>query len=177
MTTISTMQEVQKLFDMYFQANSLLDNVVYALDVDFNMSKFADFIHIQISHQMPLLADKIEAIGSKMGERFRRGALNANNKDYVSPIEALEDVYNYFIEIDNQINKAIDIANNDKMKKWATFLDTFAIDDQLKYTHQMKKFILGIQDYNGDGIMASFAKDFGAYITLFTPQELFDMKI
>lgn len=166
MTKSSTLFEVQKLFDMYFQANSMLDNIVYALDVDFNMSKFSDFVHIQISHKMPLLADNLNDFGRLRGDRFHRGALLANDRQYMSPLEALQDIDNYFAQIEEQIGRAIDVAINDRMKMWEDFLRTFEVDEQAKYTHQIKKFIRGMQDYSEDGILSSFAKDFGAYITL-----------
>lgn len=166
MTKNSTLQEVQKLFDMYFQANSMLDNIVYALDIDFNMSKFADFIHIQISHKMPLLADEINDFGRLRGDRFFRGALVANDRQYISALEALGDIRNYFIQIEEQLNHTIDVAINDGMKMWEDFLRTFQVDEQAKYTHQIRKFISGLSDYAEDGIVASFARDFVAYITL-----------
>lgn len=166
LTKIDTLKEVQKLFDMYFQANSLLDNVVYAFDIDFNMSKFADFLHLHISHEMPLLADKLNDFGRLRGDRFVRGALYANDEKYADEVTALNEVLQFFLEIEKQTDIAINTAIKDNMKVWEDFLRSFQVDEQVKYTHQINKFLQGLNEYIEYGIKPSFSKDFGTYITL-----------
>jgi ferritin len=166
MTKQGTLIEVQKLFDMYFQANSLLDSVVYSIDIDFNMPQFADFIHLQISHIMPLLADKLNDFGRLRGDKFNRGALEPNVSNYTSPYMCMYIVTEYFTKIEEQIDTAINMAIRDNMKMWEDFLRGFQVSEQSKYTHQINVFGKAIKSYEDDNILSSFNKDFKSYITI-----------
>jgi hypothetical protein len=166
MTKQGTLIEVQKLFDMYFQANSLLDSVVYSIDIDFNMPKFSDFIHLQISHIMPLLADKINDFGRLRGDKFNRGALEQNLSNYESVNACMLKVFEYFVEIERQIDTAINISIRENMKMWEDFLRGFQVSEQSKYTHQIEVFYKAITLYENESILCSFNKDFKSYITL-----------
>jgi hypothetical protein len=151
---------------MYFQANSLLDSVVYSIDIDFNMPKFSDFIHLQISHIMPLLADKINDFGRLRGDKFNRGALEQNLSNYESAYVCILKVSEYFARIEEQIDTAINISIRENMKMWEDFLRGFQVSEQSRYTHQIEVFCNAIASYENDNILCSFNKDFKAYITI-----------
>lgn len=156
----------QKIYDMFFQSNSILDNVSNALDVSFNLPLFGEYIHLHTSHPQPLIADLITDFARLRGTRIGRGALEANLYDFKSPIEAMQEAFDYHLAIEDEISKTIDLCISLNDKKWEDFFRAFQVDNVIKYTHQFAKFIDGLKDYDEDNIVASFNKDFKAYITL-----------
>jgi ferritin len=166
LTKIGTEKAFQSLFDSCFTANSLLDNCVYALEKELRLPKFADFIHKNIAHFYPNLADKIQEFALKRGVRIVRGAVIAHDKVYLDPIACLQDVYNYFLEIEKNIDNAINISISEMDKTSEDFFRHIGTNIQPNYTFQISQFIEALKFYDEDNILASFNSGFEDFITL-----------
>lgn len=166
MTKNKTLKEVQKLFDMYFQANSLLDSASYFLDIDCIMPRFADFIHEHMAHAMPLIADQISDFARLRGDKLHRGGLEARLSNFDSAYTCMYDIFKYFINIEEQIDIATNTAKTEDMKMWEDFLRELQISKQSAFTHQASVFLKAIKAYERDGILSSFNKDFKSYIAV-----------
>lgn len=166
LTKINTEKAFQSLFDSCFIANSLLDNCVYALEKELRFPKFADFIHKNIAHFYPNLADKIQEFALKRGVRIVRGPVIGHNKTYSDPIACLQDIYDYFLEIEKIIDNAINTTIADADKTSEDFFRNIGTSIQPNYTFQISQFIEGLKFYDEDNILASFNGGFEHYITL-----------
>lgn len=160
----TTKLEAEKLFNMYFQMNSKLDTIVYCLQNDFNLTRFADFVHHSLSHLMPLWADNIQEFADLRGDKFHRSALQASVGDYNSPIECMKDAYEYCLELERQLNIGIKTAIQNDDLMYEDFLRDFNFSKQAQLTHQIYKFKVALEDYDEDNIVALFNKDFDSYI-------------
>lgn len=161
-----TAQELQKLVDASFNLNSIFDNIVYGLQSELRMPKFASFIHHRISHSFPLdFADSIQEFASSRGVRIKRGIVYANDKIYKSAVEAISVGYNALVEFETALNSAIDICIDENSKSTEDFLRNLSVNVLNHYIHQMSRFAEGLMAYEEDNITSSFNKDFESYIT------------
>ena len=163
--------EVQKIYDMFFQQNSILDNVANAIDIEFNMPSFSDFVHLHISHKMPLIADFITDFAKLRGTRIGRGALNSNLNNFDSVYTSLKESLDYQMAIEREISKTIDLCIDLDHKPFEDFFRDFQNTYVIPYTHQISKFMDGVKKYDEDGTLPSFNKDFGSFITLMSKKD------
>lgn len=159
LTSEKTLRHIQTLFDMFFQMNAKMDRQVYVLDIKFNCPKLQEFWH-KVSHQFPLLADKVQDFGSLRGDLFYRGALNTEDKDYSKISDLFYDFVIYISEIEKWCDKCIDIAieNNDKM--YEDFLRDFGINTLAVYSKQAIVLYKMAIEYEKNGAEYKINKDY-----------------
>lgn len=164
LTSEKTLNEVQKLFDKFFDLNSLLDRHVYLLDIKWNLPAYQNYVHKSLSHQMPLYSDIIQEFGSLRGDLFYRGQVPMHNEMYATVYEMTEAFVMELAETEKLCANAIKeaIANGDLM------YEDFMRDFQIKYiaplTKQAVVFYNAIKEYETTGNLMKWNKDFESYI-------------
>lgn len=153
---------LQKCFNDYFQLNSILDDYVYFLQNDSNLTDYADFVHEKMSHLAPLFADKLQEWADLREDRLYRSALD-KNPDFDSIIKWTKYAYDYCITIEKDLYDAIMIAVDEK-DITEDLIRSFFVEDQAAFTHQLKKFLTAIERYEEDDLLPTFNKDFKSYI-------------
>src|SRR5574344_1867154 len=116
LTEKKSYDEILKLFNMCFDANSLCDRIAYTLSITYNMNDFGNWVHHKIAHYFTgdALADGIEAFGEKRGDLFFRGALPEHSEIYSSATDAMKAFTLKVAEVENQCKIAIHTcAEND----------------------------------------------------------------
>lgn len=164
LTTENTLREVQKLFDMFFQGNALFDRMVYVLDIKFNQHKFQDFMHHNISHRLPLDADKIQEFGSLRGDLFYRGALTEEIDDYSSVSAALHAGAMFFAEVEKQCGVVIQTAIDNGDLMYEDFIRDFEIHTVAPYIKQLIVLYTAASDYERENSIAKFNDNFHSFV-------------
>jgi len=166
LTNPQTLEQIQKLVDDFFQANSLHDNIVYSLATYLNAQKFYSYFHYQISHVFPQLADEITDFGLKRGDVFTRGALTSNNKEYANIIGCLQDSNDCMIELQTQLEICIDSAIATRSKAFEDFLRAFNTDRMSAYRNQISLLLDGAKQFEDEGILSLFNSNFEDFVVI-----------
>lgn len=164
LTSKETLSAVQKVFDKFFDLNSLLDRDVYLLDIKFNMPKFQKYIHEEHSHKMPLLADELQEFGSLRGDLFYRDIVPSHQEDYELVSEMFKSYAFELSNLEDLFANAIKVAieNNDLM--YEDFLRSFEVERIAKYTKQVAVFYQAIREYENSKQLFKFNKEFESWI-------------
>lgn len=88
--------KINEISQACFNGNSLIDNIVYNLDIIFNMPTTQDIIHHSLAHQLPLIADKFADIQTFQNSKPSRLSVQENTKVYTSFVDCFKDISNYF---------------------------------------------------------------------------------
>ena len=80
---------VQAAMDRCFFMNALCDRMVYVMQGQWFLTKFASEFHHKIAHAYPEWADKLGDILLGEGENVIRGAVESQAQDYQSPAQLL----------------------------------------------------------------------------------------
>jgi hypothetical protein len=167
LTSEATLKEVQKIVDMSFSGNSVIDNIVYQLATSLNTPDFYEYMHQVISHSLPIkFADAITDFMILRNDRIYRGALEESNKSYNNIIECLEDTFKIFDDISKQLSVAIDASIDNDDKPVEDFLRSFYVSIATLYWKQLKMLLEAAKRYDADGILSSFNKDFKSYLII-----------
>lgn len=164
LTSKPTLEATQKVFDKFFDLNSLLDRDVYLLDIKFNMPRFQKYIHEEHSHQMPLLADKIQEFGSLRGDLFFRSEVPAHTEEYSSVSEMFKAYVFELSNLEDMCAEAINLAIENKDLMYEDFLRSFEVEQIAKFMKQVTVFYQAIKDYENANQIFKFNKDFEAWI-------------
>lgn len=134
--------ELEGLLGLFFIGNSILDNIVYQLDVKFVMPNTTNILHLHFSHELPLFADQISDYASDRNAYLHRPVVPANTKEYQNIKEMFVDILNYMVDIEKQTGNVIkySVEENDRTTK--VFLDEF-LRELIPYT----KVALSLIDY------------------------------
>lgn len=160
-----TAGEFQKLVDYSFFLNSVFDNIVYSLQKELRLPKFADWVHEKLAHAFPVdFADKIQEFALKRGVRIVRGPVVGNAKIYTSPIDAMKDGYEALVGFEMMIDEAIDVCIEDGSKPSEDFLRDILASILPNYIFQVSQFIEGLKAYDEDNIVVKFNGDFEDFI-------------
>ena len=100
------------IMDLYFQLNKKLDNVMDWLDIECNMNKLSAYIH-EIAHTAPLVADHYRDFNAANGRRTLYRPIAGEVKDFTNILEPFEEVLEFIIFIQTEINNALDIAKEE----------------------------------------------------------------
>lgn len=168
LTNEITLKEVQKLVDMCFQSNAILDNIVYQMAIPpLNVPKLYNFTHQVLSHSLPItFADAITDFMIERNDRLYRGALEGANKIYNNIIECYEDIVKVFSNINNQIVICIDSAIDTNDKPVEDFLRGFLVDKGTLYLKQAQTLLDGAKQYEEAGILPLFNGNFEDFVIL-----------
>lgn len=166
MTSERALNEVQKLFDLCFDANSLTDRVVYVLSVRYNMVDFADWLHHKIAHYFTgeNLADGIEAFGEKRGDLFYRGEVQAHKEEYAKPEEALKAVTMAIANVEYQCKVAIRTCAETDDLSYEDYLRTINVETIAPLLKQMTVLYNQMVAYADTRDTHKFNKDFEAWL-------------
>lgn len=160
-----TAEQLQKLVDASFNLNSVFDNIVYGLEKELRMPKFASFIHQKLAHAYPSdFADAIQEFAISKGVRIFRGVVQSNSKIFNSAINAIDDGLSALLSFEELLNNAIDVCIEENSKAAEDFLRGLSVDVLTKHLFQMNLFRDGLLAYEDDNIVSSFNKDFESYI-------------
>lgn len=80
---------IQMAMDRCFSMNALCDRMVYVMEGQWFLTKFAGEFHHKIAHAYPDWADKLGDILLGEGETVSRGAVESQAQDYQSPAQLL----------------------------------------------------------------------------------------
>lgn len=80
---------IQMAMDRCFSMNALCDRMVYVMEGQWFLTKFAGEFHHKIAHAYPDWADKLGDILLGEGETVTRGPVDAQAQDYQSPAQLL----------------------------------------------------------------------------------------
>ena len=100
------------IMDLYFQLNKKLDNIMDWLDIECNMNNLSAYIH-KIAHTAPLVADHYRDFNAANGRRTLYRPIAGEVKDFTNILEPFDEVVNFLIFIQTEINNAMDIAKED----------------------------------------------------------------
>lgn len=82
-------EAIQAVIDRCFFMNALCDRMVYVMQGQWFLTKFASEFHHKIAHAYPEWADKLGDILLGEGENVIRGAVESQAQDYQSPAQLL----------------------------------------------------------------------------------------
>ena len=82
-------EAIQAVIDRCFFMNALCDRMVYVMQGQWFLTKFASEFHHKIAHAYPGWADKLGDILLGEGENVIRGAVESQAQDYQSPAQLL----------------------------------------------------------------------------------------
>ena len=82
-------EAIQAVIDRCFFMNALCDRMVYVMQGQWFLTKFASEFHHKIAHAYPGWADKLGEILLGEGENVIRGAVESQAQDYQSPAQLL----------------------------------------------------------------------------------------
>lgn len=95
-----------------FAINRMLDRGMSILGVKFKMVKTAEILHPKIAHAYPSdkFADSISNYQASRNNLTVYGVTPAGDKDYIAPLDFIQDYYNENIELQDMISDTIDKA-------------------------------------------------------------------
>lgn len=164
LTSEITLESVQKLFDKFFDLNSLLDRQVYLLDIKWNLSKYQDYVHHHIAHKMPELADDIQFFGSLRGDLFYRGKVDEHREDYTSVHELTEKYVMALSEVEELCKESIKIASENGDIFYEDYLRDFSFNKVVPLMKQAIVFYNAIRSYENNGDLIKWNDDFESFI-------------
>lgn len=164
LTSKNTLGTVQKLFDKFFDLNAMLDRQVYLLDIKWNLPKYQDYVHHEIAHLFPVLADEIQGFGSLRGDLFFRGAIAEHNEDYESVSDLTQAYVLGLAELEKLCSVAIKVAIENDDIMYEDFLRDFEVKNIAKLEKQAIVFYEAIKAYELEGNLYKWNKDFKSYI-------------
>ena len=119
-----------------FKANAVMDCISSRLDTVFAMPKASEILHHRIAHKFPLLADIITEYLGKRNYAVYYGAIPQIDYRYDKPSEYFWEFVNIMGEIRDDINIAIEMANNIKDFSASDMLSSFLSEYVDLYTKQ-----------------------------------------
>ena len=121
----SLIKELESLIGLCFVGNRIMDRIKSVLSVKFVMQNTANYIHLNMAHKMPLLADKIGDYLEDRNHDENYPITMADYTNYENSSECFNRILEYFIDLEKAVSEVIDksIEENDKMTK--KFLNNF----------------------------------------------------
>lgn len=92
---------LNKLLGLFFQSNSIADNIAYALDCELDCPHAASLFHQGFAHMFPgdQFADKLSDIMIHEGVRPVRMAQHADDENYENIVIAFEECYDMMAKV------------------------------------------------------------------------------
>lgn len=164
LTSEKALIEINKLFDLCFEANAMADRMVYELDIKFNCPKFSEWLHHKIAHLFPIWSDKIQEYGSLRGDIFYRGMIPEQKQDYLNISSLLETLTMKVVEIERQCIKALHISAETDSEGYEDWLRSFSVENISPLIKQATVLYTMAKDYENSGNAYKINKDFDAWI-------------
>lgn len=158
--------EVVKLFNLCFDANSLCDRIAYILSINYNMVSFGDWFHHNIAHYFTgdALADGIEAFGELRGDLFYRGIVPEHKENYDTATDAIEAFTLKVVEIESQCVVAIKSCANFGAESYEDFLREMNVKSITPLLKQATVLSTQIKLYSEAGDLHKFNNDYNSWI-------------
>lgn len=121
-------KECEALIGLCFVGNRIMDRIKSELGVTFVMPITANIVHLEMSHEMPLLADEI---GDYLESRNYSECYPATLADYTkysNSKECFDKILEYFIDLERSIKDVIDKAIDEGDKMTMKFLQDFLLE-------------------------------------------------
>lgn len=163
-TSEKTLASVQILFDKFFDINALLDRQVYLLDIKWNLPKYQDYLHHNVAHLMPLLADDLQSFGSLRGDLFYRGKIDEHSENYENVSKLTERFVMELSAIEDLCKNAIKVASENGDIFYEDYLRDFSFNEIVPLMKQAIVFYNGITAYEAKGDLERWNKDFTSFI-------------
>lgn len=119
-----------------FALNRMFDRAVSVLDVKFAMKNTVKFLHPNVAHAFPRLADVISEYQSSRNELTVYPQTPIGNEEYSSLSELFFTLSDSVQKVEMNIAKSIELADEVKDKTTCAFLHDFILEFS-KYTAQM----------------------------------------
>lgn len=166
-----TCAAIDRVVQLCFDGNSLADNVVYNLDVEFNMVIANDIVHHAFAHWFPAYADKFNDIQRMQNAKPSRWKVSAHDITYSNFVECFQDMEMFMIDIlEPAICEAIEVAEKNKDVKSKIMLEDVYMDI-VPYTKQTMVWYEKAIQYNENGNPQTFDKNFDKFTIIPIPDE------
>lgn len=117
-----------------FHGNRIMDRIKAVLGVKFVMPETSLWIHYNISHKYPILADEVGDYMENRNHTEGYPETPADYTDYNTSRECFEKMLDYFKQMEELISNGIDVAKAENDKTTQKFLDNF-LREQIAYTN------------------------------------------
>lgn len=166
LTSEKSLIEVNKLYNLCFEANALCDRISYVLSIKYNMIDFGDWFHHNIAHRFvgDLFADKIEAYGELRGDLFYRGMIPEQSQDWVTVSLAMKDFVMKTAEIEKQCIFALHTCADNQDEGFEDFLRDLNINSISPMIKQSTVFYEAIKSYESANDVHKWNKDYKAWV-------------
>lgn len=166
LTSEKSLIEVNKLYNLCFEANALCDRMSYVLSIKYNMIDFGDWFHHHIAHYFPsdALADGIESYGELRGDLFYRGMIPEQNQDWSLVSFAMKDFVMKVAEIEKQCVLALHTCADNGDEGYEDFLRDLNIKNISPLMKQATVFYDAIKSYEMANDIHKWNKDYKAWI-------------
>lgn len=127
-----------ELMNLYFKLNKRLDNFVNYIDVELNMNKMSEALHLKYAHYAPIVADHFSDYNSMYSYRSVYSTILSETEDYGSFLEGVEHILELLEDIDIAISSAKQIGTEEENDDYVRFIK----DEILELRKFKKQFIL-----------------------------------
>jgi len=115
-------KKLSEIMNMYFQLNRILDAGMDFLDVDMNMNKISNYIHLNFAHKAPIDADAFRDRNADNSYRTYYGNIESSDGNYTTPLAFFEYALEYILKIIDAISDGIDFAKSENDEETKQFL-------------------------------------------------------
>lgn len=165
-----TNDSINRVVQLCFNGNAIADNVVYNLDVVFNMVQANDIVHHAFAHWFPVYADSFNDIQRIQNMKPVRLPVEGATKQYDNFVECFDDLEVFMLDVlEPAIKDAIRSAEENNDVKTRILLEN-AYTDIALYTKQVMIWRDKAEEYlvnTGGG--QSFDKDFRVFTIIPIP--------
>lgn len=164
LTNNSSLNEIIKFYNKCFDINSLLDRDSYILSVKYNCVDFGEWIHKNLAHYMPELADKVEAFGELRGDLFYRDIVPKHAEEYSNIVEMFEKFVFEVVELEKMCVTALRSCAESGDEAYEDLLREINVKDIAQLVKQSAVFYEAIKSYYNANDIYKWNKDFRAWI-------------
>ncbi len=117
-----------------FEGNRVHDRAKAALAVDFVMPSTSNWLHYNVAHKYPVLADEVADYMENRNHSEKYPATPAGNIEYNTSHEVFEGLLSFYKQFEQLIKDGIAIADAEGDRVTVKFLDKFLLE-QVAYTN------------------------------------------
>lgn len=105
-----TLRGLDEMSRRFFWMNKKLDRMKSVMTVNMVMPTLANFMHLELSHKYPLLADEVNDIQEMFNYDANYLGVEGATEDYSSMVELSQVLLKWTEETNNQLNELIKIS-------------------------------------------------------------------
>ena len=141
-------QALTGLYGMCFTGNSICDNILTQLDVDFVMPNTSNIVHYYIAHVLTELADEVGEYAAQRGVSLKRPMVDKNMDVFSNTKDMFKTILDFMLNMETEIYSVSLLAKQEKDGQTNKFLNDF-----LKEFLSLTKLSMDLYDFvdkNGD---------------------------